>query len=240
LAGRHTRTSLDLPHSTRPGIGLRGFDEINTFSLNRLCLKLSLIDAGPAEDWIRGIGIMSVLIALLAGLVSGAITSVITYFATAAKIRLELAVEYDKELRKDRLCAYLKLWPKLKALAKYSPPEPVSHELVKRTSEDMRDWYFDIGGVYLSRESRGPYFKLKKEMQRIIDDPARQTQVGPIPSELVTTLHDHATKLREALSDDVGTRQEPFLRSRWFRRTHQNSDARATSFEFDDTASGAD
>jgi hypothetical protein len=183
---------------------------------------------------------MSVLIALLAGLVSGAITSVITYFATAAKIRLELAVEYDKELRKDRLCAYLKLWPRLKALAKYSPPEPVSHQLVKRTSEDMRDWYFDIGGVYLSRESRGPYFKLKGMMQNIIDDPAMQKQVGSLPRERVTALHDQATKLREALSDDVGTRQEPFLRSRRFRKVHQKPRARAIPFEFDDATGGAD
>ena len=181
---------------------------------------------------------MNVLIALLAGLVSGAITSVITYFATAAKIRLELAVEYDKELRKDRLCAYLKLWPKLKPLARYSPPEPVSHQLVKRTSEDLRDWYFDIGGVYLSRESRGPYFQLKKMMQSIIDDPAMEKQVGPLPPELVRTLHDQASKLREVLSDDVGTRQEPFLRSRRFRREHQNQGVRKTSFEFDDPVSG--
>jgi hypothetical protein len=175
---------------------------------------------------------MSVLIALIVGL-SGAVTSIITYFATAAKIRLELTIEYDKELRKDRLNAYLKLWPKLKPLARYSPPSPVSHKLVKETSEDMRNWYFDIGGVYLSRESRGPYFELKKTMQKIIDHPEIPEKDGSLPGEWVATLHDQATVLRTALSDDIGTRQEPFLRSRRFRKVRQNSSAKDTSIESD-------
>jgi hypothetical protein len=182
---------------------------------------------------------MSALVALIAGLVSGAVTSVITYFATAAKIRLELTIEYDKELRKERLDAYLKLWPKLKPLARYSPPSPVSHQLVKDTSEDMRDWYFDTGGVYLSRESRGHYFKLKGTMQEIIDHPPIPKKDGSLPDESVKTLHSEATRLRTALSDDVGTRQEPFLRSPWFRR-HQNSSAKDTSTESHWAASGAD
>jgi hypothetical protein len=183
---------------------------------------------------------MSALIALIAGLVSGAVTSVITYFATAAKIRLELTIEYDKELRKERLSAYLKLWPKLKPLARYSPPSPVSRQLVKDTSEDMRDWYFDTGGVYLSRESRDHYFKLKGTMQKIIDDPEILEEDGSLPGKWVKTLHYEATRLRAALSDDIGTRQEPFLRSRWFRRVHQNSSAKDTSTESDWAASGAD
>jgi hypothetical protein len=183
---------------------------------------------------------MSVLIALIAGLVSGAVTSVITYFATAAKIRLELTVEYDKELRKDRLRAYLKLWPKLKPLAKYSPPSPVTRQLVKDTSEDMRDWYFDTGGVYLSRKSRGPYFKLKGTMQEIIDYSEIEEEDGPLPKELVETIHREATRLRSALSDDVGTRQEPFLRSHWLRKVRQDASAEDISTESDWAASGAD
>jgi hypothetical protein len=96
--------------------------------------------------------------ALIAGFISGAITAVITYLATVAKTRLDLAVEYDKGLRKDRLDVYLKLWPMLKPLAKYSASEPARYQIVKQVSENMRDWYFDVGGIYLSKRSRGPYF----------------------------------------------------------------------------------
>jgi hypothetical protein len=183
---------------------------------------------------------MSALIALIAGLVSGAVTSVITYFATAAKIRLELATEYDKELRKERLSAYLELWPKLISLARYSAPSPVGRQLVMRTSEAMRDWYFDTGGIYLSRESRGPYFELKGTMQYIIDNPLILNNDGSLTDEWVVTLHRQASELRTSLSDDVGTRQEPFLRSRWSRKVHQKSSAKDASIESDWKARGAD
>jgi hypothetical protein len=177
---------------------------------------------------------MNVLIAAVAGLVSGAITSVITYLATVAKTRLDLAVEYDKELRKDRLTVYLKLWPMLKPLAKYSAPKPASYQIVKQTSEKMRDWYFDVGGVYLSQKSRDPYFKLKGEMQTIIDDRAMQEKDGPLPPDKVKALHKGATDLRRALSNDIGTRQGSLLGSRRLR-----SD-RAQSTEPDHAADGAD
>src|SRR5215467_5409672 len=110
------------------------------------------------------------LLSLLTGLISGAITAVVTYFATFAKARLDLTIEYDKELRQARLTAYKELWKLMKPLARYSPETAITYQIVKDTSASMRDWYFDSGGIYLSRESRGPYFDLKKAMQAIIDN----------------------------------------------------------------------
>src|SRR5713101_8317869 len=96
-------------------------------------------------------------LSLLTGLISGAITAVVTYFATLSKARLELTIEYDKGLRENRLAAYQELWKRLKPLAPYSPEKPITHDVVKDTSEKMRDWYFEVGGIFLSSESRGPY-----------------------------------------------------------------------------------
>jgi len=59
--------------------------------------------------------IQSVLIGGFAGLVS----AVITHFSTRAKLRLDLAAEYDKKLQESRLEAYMKLWAMLEPLAKY-------------------------------------------------------------------------------------------------------------------------
>lgn len=149
---------------------------------------------------------------LLAGLVSGAITAVITYFATLSKARLDLAVVYDKELRENRLAAYKELWKLLKPLARYSPEAPVTYRIVKETSESLRDWYFDQGGIFLSRESRAPYFELKATMQRIIDDPKLQEEKERPLDHWLQPLHQQGTVLREALSNDIGSRQLPFLR----------------------------
>ena len=152
------------------------------------------------------------LLSLFAGLVSGTITAFVTYYATLAKARLELSIEYDKELHKNRLAAYQELWPKLKPLARYSPERPITYQVVKDTSEKMRDWYFDVGGIFLSRGTRKPYFDLKKAMQKIIDDDDLQKVPDErLSKERLKPLSDFGTALREALSNDVGTREERFI-----------------------------
>jgi hypothetical protein len=154
------------------------------------------------------------LLSLLTGLISGAITAVVTYFATLSKARLDLSIEYDKELRENRLAAYKELWKRLKPLARYSPETPLTHQVIKDTSESMRDWYFDLGGIFLSRESRGPYFALKQKMQEIIDNPELQKEKDhPLDAKWIKPVHDRGTKLRETLSNDIGTRWQPFLQN---------------------------
>jgi hypothetical protein len=152
------------------------------------------------------------LISLISGFISGAITAVITYFATRSKAILDLTIEYDKELRKERLAAYQQLWPKLKPLAKYSPERPLTYQIVKATSEDMRDWYFSTDGIFLSAHSRKTYFDLKGVMQIIIDD-AKLQQYGekPLDASFIRQVHDNATLLRASLSNDIGTRRKSFV-----------------------------
>jgi hypothetical protein len=154
----------------------------------------------------------SALLSLLTGLVSGTITAVVTYYATLYKARLELTIEYDKELRKNRMAAYKELWPLMKPLARYSVEQPITYEIVKDTSERMRDWYFDVGGIFLSRESRQPYFKMKESMQQIVDDSELQKdQQQALGERRLRLLTQQGTKLREALSNDVGSRRSPFI-----------------------------
>lgn len=154
----------------------------------------------------------STLLSLLTGFVSGAITAVVTYFATLYKARLELTIEYDKELRKNRMEAYKVLWPLMKPLARYSVEQPITYGIVKDTSEKMRDWYFGPGGIFLSRESRKPYFDMKELMQQIIDDSElRKDEQQPLSERRLRSLTEQGTRLRAALSNDVGSRRSPFI-----------------------------
>ncbi len=151
-------------------------------------------------------------LSLLTGLISGTITAVVTYFATYAKARLDLTVAYSKELHEARLTQYKDLWKQLKPLARYSLERPTTPSIVKATSEGMRDWYFDRGGIYLSRASRGPYFDLKAAMQEIIDDPQLLANAdAPLDRRRLASLQKHGSVLREALSNDIGSRRGPFV-----------------------------
>jgi hypothetical protein len=152
-----------------------------------------------------------ILPSLLTGLISGAITAVVTYFATLAKARLDLSIEYDKELRQERLKAYKDLWKRLESLAPYSPKKPLTYQLVKSTSEDLRDWYFEFGGIYLSQECRESYFALKESLQRVIDNPGlMKEKTRTLEPELAGTLRKQGSIQRTALSDDIGSRRRSF------------------------------
>ena len=197
-----------------------------------------------------------VALTLLAGSVSAVISAVVTYIVTRLKVRLDLMVEYDKKLRAERLDAYKELWKLLKPLARFSPAMPLTYQIIQSTSESMRDWYFDVGGIYLSRESRKPYFDLKESLQDIIDNKFRRSKLrgikrlenlaprwrmnryppacnrfraascgvldphgnkdlqkdkgAPLGVQM-NYLLEQGTKLRNSLSDDIGTRRGPFV-----------------------------
>jgi len=155
-------------------------------------------------------------LSLITGLVSGLISAVITFFVTRSKVRLDLTAEYDRKLRSERLDAYRELFKRLKPLARYSQESPLTYAIIKDTSENLRDWYFDIGGIYLSKESRTPYFDLKTMLQKIIDD--KELQKHPeaeLPDkdwkDVIKALLEQGKLVRESLTNDIGTRRGPFV-----------------------------
>jgi len=113
------------------------------------------------------------------------------------------------------LTPYRELFKRLKPLARYSPESPLTYQIIRNTSEELRDWYFDIGGIYLSKESRTPYFDLKELMQNIIDnEKLRKDPKAALPEELTEDLKRLLEKgklLREYLTNDIGTRRGPFV-----------------------------
>ena len=149
---------------------------------------------------------------LITGLVSGVISSALTYFSTRSKIRLDMRVEYDKSLHEKRLDLYKQLWPKTAPLARYAPHVVLTYNVVKAVSADMRDWYFNEGGIFLSKRSRKPYFALKKQIQHVMDDVTLaeepDKQIGGRERDLILAA---ASRLRTSLADDIRTRTGPWL-----------------------------
>lgn len=154
-------------------------------------------------------------ISLVAGLISGLVSAVITFFVTREKVRLDLAAEYDRQLRSERLDAYRDLFKRMKPLARYSAEKPLTYKIIRETAEDMRDWYFDVGGIYLSKESREPYFELKSLMQEVIEheeykDPQDQKTRAAL-DVLLKTIVKKSSDVRTLLTNDIGTRKGPFI-----------------------------
>jgi hypothetical protein len=117
------------------------------------------------------------------------------YIGLYWKVRKDLEAEYDKDLRAKRRDAYAALWKLLQPLAKYSPPAPLTPESLKQLSAALRQWYFEVGGLYMTATTRDAYFKLQDELTAQDANAERAQKKG--------------SDLRTATTRDVGSRRDP-------------------------------
>lgn len=146
--------------------------------------------------------IVNSMITALIGLASGAI---LAYIGAVLKFRKDLEAEYDKDLRAKRIEVYKDLWNHLGLLARYDRPKALNRKTLKELSVAMRDWYFGVGGLYLSEEARKSYFDLKEMIKNFIEGP--QTQKVEDSDPALQAMLAQASLLRSHLTRDVGTRK---------------------------------
>jgi hypothetical protein len=147
---------------------------------------------------------------ILVALISGLIGFIPTYLGAIVKFRKDLEAEYDKDLRNKRIVVYKDLWKRLQPLAKYSPPEPITYNKIKEILSSLRQWYFEIGGLFMSENSRVSYFTLMDKLKETTEH-FTQRDDNLLPEEIYEDIRQLSSNLRTYLSKDVGTRQRPRL-----------------------------
>lgn len=110
----------------------------------------------------------------------------------------------DHTIRAKRIVVYEELWRRLKLLARYDREKQLTPAVIREISQAMMQWYFEVGGLYLSDESRVPYFELKEALRMIFEEGNYQ------PDEVVRVedqevLIQKASRLRASLRRDIGT-----------------------------------
>jgi hypothetical protein len=139
-------------------------------------------------------------------LITGAIGIGGTYLSAVLKFRKDLQAKYDISLRDMRIDPYKDLWKRLEPLATYSPPGPLSYATINQLSAKLREWYFQVGGLFLSESSRKSYFELQKKIEKIVSGHDQIDDI--IPDDMVDEIKFKAHDLRSSMAKDVGTRQE--------------------------------
>lgn len=100
----------------------------------------------------------------------------------------------------ERIASYRDLVRRLKLLARYDGIENLSVFEVKRISEDLRDWYFDGGWLFLTDECRIPYFDLKDALKDTIEGAPRSEVAGKsVDKENMALIVRSASTLRNCL-----------------------------------------
>lgn len=84
------------------------------------------------------------------------------------KVGQDLLIEYDKDLRSRRLICYEKLLNLMLPLAKYPEPDPLTYSKLTLLSINLRRWYFEAGGLYMSESTRDRYFDLQDGFKIVI------------------------------------------------------------------------
>ena len=116
--------------------------------------------------------------------------------------------QIDVDLRSRRIAAYEPLWAKTKVLPKWPRDETVTYESLRQFSEELRKWYFDTGGLYLSKTSREVYGALQDELQRVLQS-GRSGILSREPEDEYEVLRLRCSDLRKSLATDVASRREP-------------------------------
>ena len=171
-------------------------------------------------------------------IITGSISILGTYLAAIQKFRKDLEAEFDKELRKERISAYMNLWKHLKILSlthkdnkEIKPLRKVTFRGLEKLMQDMHEWYYE-SGIFLSTSSRSNYFNLKNaiidvleskgfDVVDLIEKNVTYLQDNDIISKFDTTLppdrHNDilkkASELRKSLANDIGARRENKLLS---------------------------
>ena len=120
--------------------------------------------------------------------------------------RRTLALQYDTELRRERLHAYAELWSRLEVLNKYGRSSlQLSRFDTEKLVAELKQWYFRVGGIYLSEPARDDYFALQDALQHALAS-------SPSDDAAFEFVRLRASRLRTSLTRDVGTRKTLKLR----------------------------
>lgn len=113
--------------------------------------------------------------------------------------------EIDLDLRKKRVEAYAPLWRATALLPKWPRAPGLTYEDLYRFSGQLRAWYFEVGGMFLSRSThRDGYGPLQDAIAGL----HKQGKAGPLDETDYDAIRDKCSALRTGLANDIESRRE--------------------------------
>lgn len=141
---------------------------------------------------------------LAASFLTGLVTALLAAAGTRYTTRRQLQVQYDADLRRLRIGAYRDLWKRLDALAKYGRTRTLARDEAHALGRSLRAWYFEVGGIFLSEQTRGDYFALQDAIEHLATPGSTRDPLTTADDDFLRVL---GSRLRTGMTRDVGTRQ---------------------------------
>ncbi len=116
-----------------------------------------------------------------------------------------LFAEIDIDLRKRRIEAYLPLWRLTSLLSRWPRSDGLTYEDLYQLSRDIRAWYYEVGGIFLSRSTHlEAYGPLQDEIARLYVAGLK----GLLSDSDYDKVRERCSLLRSGLVDDVQSRRQ--------------------------------
>jgi hypothetical protein len=116
----------------------------------------------------------------------------------------------DESLRDARLPAYKVLWQKTKLLPKWPRSSQVTYEKLAELSGELRDWFFDEGGIYMSWPTTRAYNALQETLTTVVEKHTSGSVLDPVSIEDYDLVREKCSKLRIELTNDLMSRRRAF------------------------------
>ena len=140
-------------------------------------------------------------------LFSSLVGALVAYLGALLKNKIDTRTKFDDSLFQKRTEAYSKLWKTTKEVPKWPKRQGVKYSDLKDYSEQLNCWYYEIGGIFMSRKSQRAYASLQEmiwnsmgnDLDKEIDDAVYQS-VCAAGSALRTELTNDLLSRRSAPS----------------------------------------
>jgi hypothetical protein len=120
------------------------------------------------------------------------------------KSMVAFASAVDIDLRAKRIPVYKELWEKTGLLPIWPWNSELTYKELHQLTNDLRDWYFRIGGIFLSETARNNYFEVQKCITAILD----KKQTGQVSEDDYKAIRARCSALRTELTEDILSRKE--------------------------------
>lgn len=134
--------------------------------------------------------------------ISAGIGAVVAFVGAAGKSYLDARRTVDQSLRTQRSPVYQSLWLKTRLFQMW-PRSTISYADAGIFQRQLADWYYEEGGLYLSRTSQRVYVKLQKALTQVLGS----SQQGEMTTPHWQLVHKRCSRLRTALTTDLLSRR---------------------------------
>ena len=121
----------------------------------------------------------------LAIIISGFIGATVAYLGAVLKDIVETRTFVDKTLLNKRAELYQTAWEYTELLSIYRSKDNITREQYEQVSKNLHCWYFQTGGLYLSRSSQKAFAKLQKSLieistNKVLPDKEHLRRIGSL------------------------------------------------------------